>query len=68
MYKVIVENECNCFIKSGLESEQSFASSFEAQMVANEMLDEMNKKFCKKHKFRVEKSYDGKIFKVIIYS
>ena len=67
MYKVVVENECNCFIKSGLESEQSFSSEFEAKMEAEDMLESMNKNFCKKHKFRLEKSYDGKSFKIVIY-
>ncbi len=67
MYKVIIENECNCFIKSDLESEKSFNSEFEAKMEAEDMLESMNKSFCKKHKFRLEKSYDGKIFKIIIY-
>ncbi|NWF65944.1 MAG: hypothetical protein HXX81_00575 [Campylobacterales bacterium] len=66
MYKVIVENPCRCFLRSGLSDEFDFSSPFEAQMKADELKDEMQKNFCKKHSFRVEKSYDGKTYKVVI--
>jgi len=67
MYIVKVINECSCFIKSDLESEKEFSDSFEASMYAQDLIDEMNKSFCKKHKFRLDKSYDGKTLKIVIH-
>lgn len=64
MYKVVVENECQCFIKSKKPYEQSFEKSFPAYIAAQDMVEEMEKTFCKKHKFNLTKSSDGKTFTI----
>lgn len=59
MYKVVVENECTCFIKSKKPYEQSFEKGFLAHSAAEELLEYMQKNFCKRHEFSLNKSYDG---------
>ena len=66
MYKVIVENECSCFIKSKKPYEQEFEKSFLAYMAAEEMVEYMQKEFCKRHEFKVNKSADGFTYRVEI--
>ncbi|MCH9813112.1 MAG: hypothetical protein K0U47_04115 [Epsilonproteobacteria bacterium] len=67
MYKVVVENECACFIKSKKPYEQEFEKSFLAYMAAEEMVEYMQKNFCKRHDFRVDKSTDGYTYKVKMF-
>ncbi len=64
MYKVIVENECACFIKSKKPYEQNFQKNFLAYSAAEDLIEYMQKNFCKKHKFSTTKSYDGTIYTV----
>lgn len=64
MYKVIVESECACFIKSKKPYEQRFEKSFLAYVAAEELVDYMQKHFCKLHDFKVNKSIDGFTYKV----
>jgi hypothetical protein len=51
MYKIIVERECGCFKRSGMNPATEMSSKDEALMKAIEMRDQMNNKFCGKHKF-----------------
>lgn len=64
MYKVVVENECSCFIKSKKPYEQNFKKSFLAYSAAEELVEYMQKNFCKRHEFSVTKSYDGTTYTV----
>jgi hypothetical protein len=64
MYKVVVENECMCFIKSKKPYEQSFDKGFAAYSAAEDLIEYMQKNFCKKHEFSVTKSYDGMTYTV----
>lgn len=66
MYSVVVENTCACFIKSKKPYKQDFKDMLSAYAKANEMLAYMEKNFCKKHHFRIDKSIDGQIYKIII--
>lgn len=56
MFKVIVEKECNCFIKSDLENGVEIASKDDALMKSIEMRDHMNDEFCGKHEFKVQEA------------
>jgi len=53
MYTVKIAKECGCVKKSGMPVTQTFDSKDKALMEANEMADEMNDTFCKKHNFSV---------------
>lgn len=64
MYKVVVENECACFIKSKKPYEQNFEKSFLAHNAAEDLMEHMQKNFCKRHDFSVTKSYDGSTYTV----
>lgn len=56
-YKLVVNNECGCFIKRGLNPNQEFDTKEEASTKANELLDLMNKEFCKKHSFSLSEKF-----------
>lgn len=58
MYKVKVEKECECFVKSEYEKEQVFDSQVAAQMAAMKMVNKMNNTFCGKHTFVIEQNFD----------
>lgn len=54
MYKVIVNNACRCFFKSGLPERQQFDTKEAALAEAEALKDEMERSFCKKHNFFVQ--------------
>jgi len=54
MFKVIVEKECSCFVKSDLQNGVEIASKDDALMKSIEMRDHMNDEFCGKHEFKVQ--------------
>ena len=54
MFKVIVEKECGCFRKSGIENNKSFQSKDDALIEALNLTKKMNQDFCQKHKFTVK--------------
>ncbi len=56
MFKVIVEKECNCFIKSDFQNGVEIASKDDALMKSIEMRDHMNDEFCGKHEFKVQEA------------
>lgn len=56
MFKVIVEKECNCFIKSDFQNGVEIASKDDALMKSIEMRDHMNNEFCGKHDFKVQEA------------
>ena len=51
MYQVEVKNACRCFLRSGMVEKQRFELKEDAQEEAKQMLQEMQKSFCKKHSF-----------------
>ncbi len=53
MYTVKVQNPCRCFFRSGLPEIQNFATAKEAKEEALDLLDHMQKNFCKKHSFHL---------------
>ncbi len=61
MYKVIVQNECECFKKSDIENNQTFSSQTSAVMRAMKILNQMNSTFCNKHNFVLQESGDDYI-------
>ena len=54
MFKVIVEKECGCFRKSGIENNKSFESKDNALIEALNLTKKMNQDFCQKHEFTVK--------------
>ncbi len=54
MFKVIVEKECGCFRKSGIENNKSFESKDDALVEALNLTKKMNQDFCQKHEFTVK--------------
>ena len=56
MFKIIVEQECGCFKRSGLENGAELESKDEALMKSIEMRDHMNDDFCGKHNFKVQEA------------
>ncbi len=56
MFKVIVEKECNSFIKSDFQNGVEIASKDDALMKSIEMRDHMNDEFCGKHEFKVQEA------------
>jgi hypothetical protein len=54
MYKIKIKDQCSCTKKSKKwNKDLEFESFKEAKDVAKEMVKSGNKKFCKKHKFKV---------------
>lgn len=53
MHNIIIENECGCFRKSGIENNQSIESKDEALMKSIEIVNVMNSDFCGKHNFKL---------------
>lgn len=53
MYKILIENECDCFKKSDLQNNTTELLRSTAFMKANQICNIMNNTFCKKHKFVV---------------
>jgi len=53
MYRVEVKNSCRCFLRSGYGEQQIFSTKEEAQEYAQELLEFMQKNFCKKHDFKL---------------
>lgn len=51
MHKVVVQQECGCFIRSDLKNNLEYSSKDEALSKAIQMRNQMNLDFCKKHDF-----------------
>lgn len=51
MYKVRIENECNCFKKSSFVNNQEFDDKADAIMQAKIIECRMNQEFCHTHYF-----------------
>lgn len=56
MFKIIVEQECGCFKRSGIKNGIDVESKDDALMQSIEMRDHMNDKFCGKHNFKVQEA------------
>lgn len=54
MFRVVVEKECGCFVKSDLRNGIELDSKDDALMKSIEMKDFMNDEFCGKHSFKVQ--------------
>ncbi|MDQ7047165.1 MAG: hypothetical protein Q9M39_05930 [Sulfurovum sp.] len=54
MYKIHIENECNCFKKSNFENDLTFEDKADALMKAKVMECRMNQEFCHTHYFEAE--------------
>jgi len=57
MSKVIIQNPCSCFLKSGLLQEEEFDTKTEAKAKAEKLLIEMSQKFCNKHQFSMSERF-----------
>ena len=57
MYKVNVENVCNCFMKSGFAETQEFDSKDKAKEEAEYMIGIMKSNFCQKHEFALNEQF-----------
>jgi len=68
MYNVTMEKECGCFKRSDLAASQSFESKDDALTEAQNMVDKMNKEFCKKHVFSVIEDGENFTIKVAMNS
>jgi hypothetical protein len=64
MFQVSVPQQCGCFRRSGKEASASFENKDDALMHAQEMAQEMNSEFCKKHNFSVLE--EGKDFIIVM--
>ena len=51
VYTVEVKNPCRCFLRSGMVENETFENAQEAKKRAEEMVKQMERDFCKKHKF-----------------
>ena len=51
MYKIVIENECECFKKSGLQNNITFEDKQEALAKARVLECRMNQEFCFTHYF-----------------
>jgi hypothetical protein len=52
-YTLNIEKQCGCFKKSGIELPKTFETKEDAIKEANELAEEFNETFCRKHNFGV---------------
>lgn len=57
MYNVEIKNSCSCAIKRAFPETQSFDSKEEAETEANNILQQMQDEFCKKHRFELRNEF-----------
>ena len=60
MYTIVIEEECSCFKKSGMENNMTFENREDMLNKARVMECLMNQQFCMKHYFEAV-DYDTKI-------
>lgn len=66
MYKIHIENECNCFKKSNFENDLTFEDKNDALMKAKIMECRMNQEFCHTHYFEAEDMGDEIIMRSVV--
>lgn len=66
MYKIHIENECNCFKKSKFENDLTFDDKADALMKAKVMECRMNQEFCHTHYFEAEDMGDEIIMRSVV--
>ncbi len=66
MYKIHIENECNCFKKSAFENDLTFEDKADALMKAKIMECRMNQEFCHTHYFEAEDMGDEIIMRSVV--
>ena len=66
MYKIHIENECNCFKKSNFENDLTFEDKADALMKAKVMECRMNQEFCHTHYFEAEDMGDEIIMRSVV--
>jgi hypothetical protein len=64
MYTINLDRECGCFKRSPLENNVGFESKDDAMIEAQNMVNHMNTKFCKKHEFTLRE--DGQNFSITL--
>lgn len=64
MFKVLVEKECGCFRKSGIENNKTFDNKDDALIEALNLSKKMNQDFCGKHEFNVKE--EGNTIKITV--
>ena len=66
MYKIHIENECNCFKKSAFKNDLTFEDKNDALMKAKIMECRMNQEFCHTHYFEAEDMGDEIIMRSVV--
>ncbi|MFT5836145.1 MAG: hypothetical protein ACI9RG_001039 [Sulfurimonas sp.] len=56
MFKIIIEKECKCFVKSDFQNGIELESKDDALMKSIEMRNQMNDEFCGEHEFKVQEA------------
>jgi len=64
MYKIHIENECNCFKKSSFVNDEEFKDKADAIMKAKIIECRMNQEFCHTHYFEAQDMGD----EIVIHS
>ena len=57
MFKVHVHNTCSCAIKRAIPEIQEFSTKQEAQEEAEQLLEQMQNEFCRKHRFELKNEF-----------
>ncbi len=57
MPSVEIKNACSCAIKRAVQEYQDFGSTEEAEAEAQALLEQMQREFCKKHRFELKKEF-----------
>ncbi|MDX4011697.1 hypothetical protein Q6A75_07430 [Aliarcobacter skirrowii] len=64
MYKIVIQDRCDCFYKSSLQNNLTFSSKDSALEKAIEIKNIMNRTFCKKHSFELQEMLNNFVIKV----
>ena len=59
MYTINFTKECGCFTRGGMVNNQSFASKEEAKAKADELMEDIEDTFCRKHCFELVEHDSG---------
>ena len=65
MPSVEVKNACSCAIKRAIDEQQYFSSADEAAQAAEELLEQMRREFCKKHRFELRNEFGNYVIYIL---
>jgi len=65
MYKVNLSKECGCVKKNGYGGTREYDSKDDALEEAQQLVQDMNEKFCKKHRFSLIEQGNDFLIQVI---